>query len=692
MDDFDFLCNYDGHDEEEIIGFCLNKSCQQVTQFCLKCCWEKHGDHEDDCKTFKQIQKLLQNNKQQQIGQSDDVNNKLKSIQQICEQLSQSKNIGYEKLDEIEKYLKQKEYKSCLGNIKFLKNIQDANQSNQCKLILVYQLELILEQLDNVLQTLNTLGQQQIPNQITSQSENTKNIQKAETKDQEIQVNIIKQEDEINKKQTQESLQPKEKLVPVSFGNQQINLCNNDQMPRANSYQSTLQEFYSDQTSQLVNPCQTLNNQNPIQQNSKSQQPSLQVPATSVPQIPTNDICLNFYVLFSSIITIEQSMQQGQIQQKSNSSQSQQKKQKFEEQLNREISKNPEYQNMPQPLIKLTDQEWEKYKTVIQSAQHSNKNFVLEAEVATYNDDELEKVLEQCDKFLEYDPLNFEKHLLKGQTLIKAKKYIEALEQSEFIMDMNPNNYQPYILKGLALNQLKRYEEALHNYCISIQIEPIFEAYFLQGISLMAINQLDDAIASFENSIRMRPDIELGYYHMGCLALMRKEKYDQAIKYFEIALRIAPKYDQALKQKNLCLRELEERQKAIQKSDASIQRAESEEVIYFKKGYSQLITVGLELFKEQKYNAALPQFEKAIQINNQMHEAHVYKGETLNQLGRLIEAVKSFDEGLKIQPRPQYMIKKADTLKEMNNNEEAQMLYQKAQSIISKEQQNPLWK
>lgn len=28
MDEPEFVCNYDGHDEEEIIGYCLNKDCQ----------------------------------------------------------------------------------------------------------------------------------------------------------------------------------------------------------------------------------------------------------------------------------------------------------------------------------------------------------------------------------------------------------------------------------------------------------------------------------------------------------------------------------------------------------------------------------------------------------------------------------------------------------------------------------------
>lgn len=62
-DDFEFLCKYEGHDEDEILGFCLNNNCKENPQFCLKCCWDKHSSHEEECKTFRQIQKTILNNK-----------------------------------------------------------------------------------------------------------------------------------------------------------------------------------------------------------------------------------------------------------------------------------------------------------------------------------------------------------------------------------------------------------------------------------------------------------------------------------------------------------------------------------------------------------------------------------------------------------------------------------------------------
>ncbi|CAD8066615.1 unnamed protein product [Paramecium primaurelia] len=670
MDEPEFLCHYDGHDEEEIIGFCINKNCQQNVQFCLKCSWDKHGDHEEDCKTFKQIYKILQNNKQQQTGQNDEVNNKLKSIQIKCEQLSQSKNIGNEKFDELEKNLKEKEYQNCLANIQLLKNIQDQNQSNQ---------KLILEQLDNILQTLNTLGIPQISNTLKQQSQNTDNIQKVEMKNQEIQVNIEEekkeeiqtlnnQEDEITyQKQNNESQKPKDKYTSISISNQEQSQKFEDQKyplqtpqdPISNAYQQTLQHFYTENTPSIINPYQ------------KSNPSSKQPPIFQVPQNPITQSMAQFS---------EQNLEQRQIQNKSNGSQSEIIKQKFEQQLQTAINKNPEYKNNPHPLIKLTDLEWEQYKNVIISAQDQNQNFVLDAEVINYYDDEYKKVLEECDKSLEKDPFNIQQNILKCKTLIKTNRNQEALECSELIMDMDPLSYQPYILKGVALNQLKRYEEALHNYCISLQIEPNFEAYLLQGISLLAINQWDDAIVSFENSIKMRPQMEDGYYHMG-LALMHKQKYEQAIKYFEITLRISPKHSQAQKQKTLCLNKVNQYSEAIHSSDATNQKAQSEEYTYYNKG--------LELFNAEKYREALQQFEKAIQINQNMHEAHAYRGETLHNLGRLLEAIKSFDDALTISAKPQYMIKKAETLKEMNNFEAAQLLQQKAQLIMQTEKQNP---
>ncbi|CAD8095065.1 unnamed protein product [Paramecium primaurelia] len=54
-----FRCKYLTHENEEIIGFCLNQNCQNATLYCYECLTTTHQDHFNDCIRFPKIDQYM---------------------------------------------------------------------------------------------------------------------------------------------------------------------------------------------------------------------------------------------------------------------------------------------------------------------------------------------------------------------------------------------------------------------------------------------------------------------------------------------------------------------------------------------------------------------------------------------------------------------------------------------------------
>ncbi|CAD8176762.1 unnamed protein product [Paramecium pentaurelia] len=54
-----FKCQFIDHEDESIMGFCINKDCQKSTQFCFKCLTKVHQDHPNDCLRFNNLSAVI---------------------------------------------------------------------------------------------------------------------------------------------------------------------------------------------------------------------------------------------------------------------------------------------------------------------------------------------------------------------------------------------------------------------------------------------------------------------------------------------------------------------------------------------------------------------------------------------------------------------------------------------------------
>ncbi|CAD8199947.1 unnamed protein product [Paramecium octaurelia] len=109
-----FKCRYLNHENEEIIGFCLN-DCKNATQYCYQCLTGIHSDHENDCIRFvtmsQYIQEYIQINNNYSMQIKEIVNQLKNCLEQLQTKMDQDiailKNINYSFVNK--EYLKFKQ-------------------------------------------------------------------------------------------------------------------------------------------------------------------------------------------------------------------------------------------------------------------------------------------------------------------------------------------------------------------------------------------------------------------------------------------------------------------------------------------------------------------------------------------------------------------------------------------------------
>ncbi|CAK87292.1 unnamed protein product (macronuclear) [Paramecium tetraurelia] len=134
----EFKCRFEQHENEPIIGFCLNKNCPKPSQFCYECLKQEiHNDHSNDCMSFNSLEQLIS-----QLIQTH--NELLTKLQGIYDQLKYSFETKYKQLEsdilkiqEIDKSLKCQLYNSIKQQIPFVKDFC-FKEKNEGKQVVLY--------------------------------------------------------------------------------------------------------------------------------------------------------------------------------------------------------------------------------------------------------------------------------------------------------------------------------------------------------------------------------------------------------------------------------------------------------------------------------------------------------------------------------------------------------------------------
>ena len=260
--------------------------------------------------------------------------------------------------------------------------------------------------------------------------------------------------------------------------------------------------------------------------------------------------------------------------------------------------------------------------------------------------------------------------------LYNAGRLEDAVVHGEELARQFPNYFEIYSIMGAANLGLGNAEKTLKNYHKALKIKPDFaDAYNNMGIILYEQGNLDQAITNYQKAIMIEPDFADAYFNLGN-AFKRKGDLIKAAHYYQKSLLIQPddaevllNYGNALSGYDQFENAIEIYKRALQLQpalvDAQIGLAEAlaQKVNTGKVENDELDSAGLEvntadfhnsrgieLAEKGAFDAAVSNYNQALQIRPDYAEVYNNLGLVLMKKGQLNLARKNFERAVEIKP------------------------------------------
>lgn len=210
--------------------------------------------------------------------------------------------------------------------------------------------------------------------------------------------------------------------------------------------------------------------------------------------------------------------------------------------------------------------------------------------------------------------------------LVSAGKYDEAIMCLDEIIKLNPDSYTLWYVKGKILIDLKRYDESLECFDKSFELNSKHDlSLTTKGVALAHLKRFKKALNCYQKALFINPLNDYTLKLMGNTYLIGLKDYEEAIKYFEIALKLDS--DDSMLWNNLSYAYLKTNDidKAIEYCDKSLDLDNN--------NFNAWFTKGEIYFELKKYDDALKYANKAKTINSDDSELLEFIDKVENILG-----------------------------------------------------------
>ena len=151
---------------------------------------------------------------------------------------------------------------------------------------------------------------------------------------------------------------------------------------------------------------------------------------------------------------------------------------------------------------------------------------------------------------------------------------------------------------------------------------------------------------------------------------------DSAIKLIERVVNLAPNFDEGILQRGITLFKLQKIEDSLNDFNKALSKN--------KANYDALIWRGLALIEKNETNEALDTFSQALKLNPLKYEGFFNRGLLNKQLGKLTDAISDFDQTLVLQPQLlKCWIARGDTRFQLHKFQEALADFQHAYTLNS---------
>jgi len=225
-----------------------------------------------------------------------------------------------------------------------------------------------------------------------------------------------------------------------------------------------------------------------------------------------------------------------------------------------------------------------------------------------------------------------------GNTFYRKGQYQEALEAYDKAIQADPQYTKAFFCKGNAFKKLRKFPEAIQAYNKAIELDSTYDiCLFALGSLYDEDGKFQQAIKFYDKVIKVDPKYFKAYYQKG-LAYNKLGENEKAIEALKKATEIKPDYHEAyylLGRVNLTIARYDDAIKALQ------------EATTISKKYDYFVFLANANNQKGDYQAAITAAQQAQKINVNAGHAYFEEGEAYKGLGRVKDAIASYQKAVK---------------------------------------------
>ncbi|MBM3208090.1 MAG: tetratricopeptide repeat protein, partial [Chlamydiae bacterium] len=275
------------------------------------------------------------------------------------------------------------------------------------------------------------------------------------------------------------------------------------------------------------------------------------------------------------------------------------------------------------------------------------------------NQGDFPKAVDYTSRCLCIDPYEFRAYFYKGLSFERSLLWEEALQAYTLCLSLNSNFFEAYVNKGNVLFHLKRFEESIQTYRQAQAIKNDISLLMNIGVCLQNCNKLEEALNVYQECLKLDENQYMACFQMGNVYFALKD-YKLSIKWYDRCIVINPTFHDAFYNLAICLQQLKEFKRAVTTYDFFLKLRPERQDAYLGYGqclfeigmfdeatrvisdfinvcpqdYNAFLIRGIAFLWGKKFNEAINDFSKAIELNEDLACAKWNKALTLLLLGQ----------------------------------------------------------
>lgn len=226
------------------------------------------------------------------------------------------------------------------------------------------------------------------------------------------------------------------------------------------------------------------------------------------------------------------------------------------------------------------------------------------------------------------------------QDTSKSKSYSEILLEE---CNRHKSTEQILVLKSNALITLDMMDEANEAFDEILKMNPQNTTILYQKSNYLEVNgKLEESLKCIEKVIKI--DCNLSAILSKARILLKLKRFDEAEKLLNLAFEMEPKSRPAMNLKSKLIKE---------KSNSTI-------------APHDFMIKGLDAWQRDEFSHALAYLDKAIDLDNSYDEIWYLRGELLIRMGRINDAMNSFERAFELNPTSGGIAKKRELFRFLN--------------------------